>query len=120
MASLFAIAESDPVVSGELVGEIQSDGSILDSWNLPHAGRALVQQLSKCCGVVVSNIVERGFRNHHAVGIASWWQRLQMDQGADEQAGTGQQHNRKGHFTGNERLAQAQAANPGYRTVRHR
>ena len=87
LACLLAIVKSNPVVSDEFVREIQSDGGILHSRNLSHGSRTLLQELLEGCGIVVTNIVERGFRDHHAVGIESWWQRLQMSQASDKQAG---------------------------------
>ena len=57
-----------------------------------------------------ADIVKRCSGRHHPVGIEPRRQRLQVDEGTDEQAGSGQQHYRECNFAGDEGLAQAVAA----------
>ena len=67
-----------------------------------------------------AGVVERGLGDHYSIGIESRRQRLQVDQGADEQAGSGQQHDGEGDLAGNQRLAQAHAADSGCGAAGHR
>src|SRR5205823_8903190 len=53
------------------------------SGNLAHRGRALVQERSEGCWIVVANIIERRLNNQHALWIKPRRQRLQVDQASD-------------------------------------
>ena len=67
-----------------------------------------------------TGIVERGLGHHDPVGIEPWRQRLQMDEGANEQSGTGEQYDGEGNLAGNQRLAKAHAADSGHGAAGHR
>jgi len=69
---------------------------------------------------IVHAKLKRGLGGHDPVGIEPGRQRLQVDQGADEQAGSGQQHDGKGDLAGNQRLARAHASDSGYGAAGHR
>jgi len=69
---------------------------------------------------IVHAKLKRGLGGHDPVGIEPGRQRLQVDQGADEQAGSGQQHDGEGDLPGNQRLAQAHAAHSGLPAAGHR
>ena len=103
-----------------LIRQAQADGGVLHAGNLPHGGNAFVQQLHESRRIVETGIVERGLAGRYSVGIEAGRQRLQVDQGADDQAGGGQQHDRESDLAGDKPLAQAQAAASGHGADAHR
>ncbi len=67
LACFFAVADGQRSVDqGALIRQTQADSGMLHAGNLPHGGRALVQQLSEGRGIVETDVVERGLGDHHS------------------------------------------------------
>ena len=57
----------------------------------------------------VPEIGQRQLERQSFGGVESWIDRRQLDEAADEEAGTCKQHDRKGHFPYDQRAPQARA-----------
>ena len=91
LSGLLSLTQRDAGEQCTFIRQAQTNGGVLYAGDLFHRGKALIEQLSVGCRIVVPNVVERCFRCHHATCIEARRHRLKVDQHADEQPGSSQQ-----------------------------
>src|SRR5207253_8319564 len=76
---LLAVAEGDCIEQSTLIRQGQSDGGVLHTGDVSHAGDALIEKLPESRGVVVPDIIQRRLSRDHSVWVETRRHGFKMD-----------------------------------------
>ena len=115
LPGLFAVTQSNSCEQCALIGQGQTNSCILHAGNLAHRGKALIEQFSESRRIAVADIIQRRLRRYHSGWIETRRHGLEVNERADQQTGSRQQHHRQRNFTRDQPLPDMNAASSDYR-----